>query len=785
MKWFRYTAAVILLLISMYSINFPNQPFKVPYSTVLYDSSDQLLQARVASDGQWRFMHESDVPEMFEKTILIFEDRYFYFHPGFNPISLFRALIANTRENRIVMGGSTISMQLARLYKNNPKRTLINKLHEIWIAFVFEIKFSKSDIMKMYVANAPYGGNVVGAEAAAWRYFGRDLAHLSLAEYATLAVLPNSPALIHPGRNRSKLKFKRNVLLKMMLDKGVIDETNCNLAMLENLPDKPFPIPQLAIHLMQSIVNGRINTDSKSWFYKTTIDKNLQQNVTEVLYNHHIGFLANHIKNACVIVMEVNTGKVVAYVGNVYKPDNPELDSHVDVITSKRSPGSILKPLLYESALTDGQILPHSLLADIPTQIGGYTPQNFDNGYDGAVAASAALGRSLNIPAVRMLNAYRVERFHERLKQLGISTLNRSSGEYGLSLILGGGENSLWELAGVYASMGRLLNHYHATGLYYQDDYRMPVVESNNTIKKTGNSRKHPYIQNAASVYYTFEAMNEIARPGDEALWNRFESSYKIGWKTGTSYGLRDGWAIGLTPQYLVGVWVGNANGEGRQGLIGVQTAAPIMFDIFRLLPRSVTWFNPPYPALQPQTLCKKSGNISNGICNETETIYVPAIDKVAPVCQYHRTVFLDETMNWQVNASCYPMNKSVSLPWFVLTPAMEYYYKSKDPEYKRLPTMLATCANNEIKMMELIYPKQSKTIIIPVEMSGQKGRAIFKVAHRSSEAVLYWYMNEEYLGTTQTVNQMEIKAGKGEHLMHIVDNEGNELRFNFSVVSE
>jgi penicillin-binding protein 1C len=683
------------------------------------------------------------------------------------------------------MGGSTISMQLARLHKNNPKRTLINKLHEIWIAIVFEIKFSKTDILKMYVSNAPYGGNVVGAETAAWRYFGRDINNLSLAEYATLAVLPNSPALIHPGRNRSKLKFKRDALLKMMLDKGLIDETNFKLAKLENIPDKPFPIPQLAIHLMQSIVNGRLNLVSKSWFYKTTIDKKLQQNVVEVLDNHHISLLANHIKNACVIVMEVNTGNVVAYVGNVYKPDNPELDSHVDVITSKRSPGSILKPLLYESALTDGQILPHSLLADIPTQIGGYTPQNFDKGYDGAIAASAALGRSLNIPAVRMLHDYRVERFYERLKQFGISTLNRSPGEYGLSLILGGGENSLWELAGVYASMGRLLNHFNATSLYYQDNYRMPNVESKITMQKTGHARKHPYIQNAASVFYTFEAMNEIARPGEEAMWNRFESSYKIAWKTGTSYGLRDGWAIGLTPQYLVGVWVGNATGEGRQGLIGVQTAAPIMFDVFRLLPRFNTWFSPPYPAMQPQTICKKSGNISNGTCNETETVYLPNVENAAPVCQYHRIIFLDETMKWQVNASCYPMNKSVGLPWFVLTPAMEYYYKFKDLGYKSLPQLQASCVNNEIKMMELIYPKQSKTMIIPIEMSGQKGRAIFKVAHRSPEAVLYWYLNDEFVGTTQSVNQMEIKTAKGSHMMLIVDNEGNELRFNFKVVSE
>ena len=273
---------------------------------------------------------------------------------------------------------------------------------------------------------------------------------------------------------------------------------------------------------------------------------------------------------------------------------NPELQSDVDVIKAPRSPGSTLKPVLYAAMLSDGMILPNSIVPDIPTQIGGYAPQNFDLGYDGAVPASRALARSLNIPAIKLLQQYKYQRFYDLLKQLGMTTLNRPADNYGLSLILGGGEVSMWDLAGIYAGMARTLNHQKKNnGLALEEDFHEPDYFINNKKEKKSSGNEIINSLDATSIWFTFQAMEEVMRPGEEGLWQQFSSSQKIAWKTGTSFGFRDAWAIGITPKFVVAVWAGNTDGEGRAGLIGVQTAAPIMFDIFRELPSS-KWFSKP-----------------------------------------------------------------------------------------------------------------------------------------------------------------------------------------------
>ena len=350
--------------------------------------------------------------------------------------------------------------------------------------------------------------------------------------------------------------------------------------------ENPVSLPQLAPHLLQRFkgdAKANKNLPSK---LKTTIDINLQKNVIDILNQHHNVLKGNGINNACALVLDVETGNVLAYVGNIYNPSNPELESDVDVIKAPRSPGSALKPILYAAMFSDGMILPNSLVPDIPTQIGGYAPQNFDLSYDGAVPASQALSRSLNIPAVKLLQQYKYQRFYDLLKQLGITTLNRPADNYGLSLIFGGSEVTMWDLAGIYAGMARTLNHQKKNnGLALKEDFHPPNYFVNNKpVNKTASDDVINSLD-ATSIWFAFQAMEEVMRPGEEGLWQEFSSSQQIAWKTGTSFGFRDAWAIGITPKYVVAVWTGNTDGEGRAGLIGVQTSAPIMFDIFRELP--------------------------------------------------------------------------------------------------------------------------------------------------------------------------------------------------------
>ncbi|MFD2144036.1 transglycosylase domain-containing protein [Mucilaginibacter antarcticus] len=311
-------------------------------------------------------------------------------------------------------GGSTLTMQVIRLSTRH-KRNFWNKLLEMVQALRLEITHSKKEIIALYASNAPFGSNVVGLDAASWRYFGRGPDKLSWGEMASLAVLPNAPSLVHPGKNRLTLLRKRNALLDKMYRAKIIDSITCLLSKLEPVPDKPVALPNLAPHLLQRIVAGKELTNDTR--VNSTVRSTLQTQVSQILERHHQRLKANHINNIAAIVLDVEHGSVLAYVGNINHPEDKLMESDVDVINAPRSPGSTLKPLLYAAMLRDGFLLPNSLVPDIPTQIAGYQPENFDLGYDGAVPASKALARSLNVPAVKMLQQYKYERFYDLLKK--------------------------------------------------------------------------------------------------------------------------------------------------------------------------------------------------------------------------------------------------------------------------------------------------------------------------------------------------------------------------------
>ncbi|MEO6488312.1 MAG: penicillin-binding protein 1C, partial [Ferruginibacter sp.] len=549
----------------------PGELFTTPTSYVIEDSEGNLLNASIAGDGQWRFPYNNNIPEKFIECITTFEDKRFFQHPGVDITAIARAAIANLSNRQTTQGGSTITMQVIRLASNHANRGIWNKIKETVMALRLEMSFSKKSILSLYASNAPFGSNVVGLDAAAWRYFGRSPEKLSWSEMATLAVLPNAPSLVHPGKNREVLLAKRNRLLDKLAYAGKISVENAILAKAEALPTKPLPLPQLAPHLLQRyrVENKKLAGTTK---LKTTIEGDLQRNVINILQQHHLALKGNGINNICALVLDVETGNTLAYVGNIYQPSNKELQSDVDVIAAPRSPGSALKPVLYAAMLSDGKMLPNSLVPDIPTEIAGYTPQNFDLEFNGAVSANQALARSLNIPAVRLLQQYKYQRFYEVLQQSGINTLKNPADFYGLSLILGGCEVNMWELAGLYASFARIVNHQEKNkGILNPKDFHPPFYKSATKI----TDRNKNITLDATSVYFTFQAMQEVMRPGDEGLWQQFNSSQKIAWKTGTSFGFRDGWAIGITAKNVVAVWVGNTDGEGRAGLVGIHTAAP------------------------------------------------------------------------------------------------------------------------------------------------------------------------------------------------------------------
>ncbi|MEQ8580257.1 MAG: penicillin-binding protein 1C [Marinoscillum sp.] len=732
-----------------------------PTSTVLNDRDGHLLSASIAADGQWRFPLCDSVPGKLERCILLFEDEYFYSHPGINPFSVLRAIRQNVKQQRIVSGASTLTMQLARMLQNR-ERTLLQKLLEMGIALRMEVWYSKEELLRHYTSLAPFGGNVVGIDAASWRYYGRPAHLLSWSESATLAVLPNQPGAIYPGTSMEALRHKRDFLLKKLYQSSEIDSLTYVLSLEEPLPDKPFDIPQQAPHLLTTI---RENAEGHT--LNTTIHPFWQQKTTEVAERKHRWLKSNGIDNLAVIVVDLQNGKVLSYVGNT---SDPTADGYqVDVIQKPRSSGSILKPLLYARSLEKGIILPKTLLPDVPSFFGGYTPKNFNLGYAGMAKANEALSMSLNIPFTHLLQEYTYEAFHQDLQKFGITTLSQPPGHYGLSIILGGAEVKLWDLAQVYFSL-----------------YRKLANEDNYQISFLPDAEKIPDVElSEINVWHTFRAMTELTRPGADHSWQNFSSSQLIAWKTGTSFGFRDAWAIGLNGNILVGVWVGNADGEGRAGLSGASSAGPILTELIRLGDYDNQWLEKLKPFSFPHQTCTASGMLAGPACKHTENMDLGPEAERSGLCTYHQHLWMDESLTYTVNHSCYDMRKASQQSVFVLPPKQGYYYQKNHSDYSGRPPVFPGCEQGAEEVLAINYPSANAKIFIPKELQGQSGEVILEGSHQNPNAELFWHLNDQYLGSTHGEHKQSLLLPQGQYLITILDAQGNATSRSFEVVSD
>lgn len=521
---YRIGIPVCFMLFIWFIFCLPSTLFDVPYSTVVSDRNNELLGARIANDQQWRFPEADSIPEKYKVCLMEFEDRYFRQHWGVNPLAIARAIKQNISKGGIVSGGSTITMQTIRLSRKE-SRTFGEKFIEMILATRLEFSYSKDEILALYASHAPMGGNVVGIEAASWRYFGHQAATLSWAEAATLAVLPNSPTLMHFGRNRDKLLNKRNKLLAKLHERNILDKVDYELAIAEPLPFQPYALPQIAPHLVTKLYQ-----EQGGKHLTTTIDKYQQERTEVILSRWNAEFAQNGIKNIAALVFDVEKNEVVAYCGNV-DFEKTVSANQVDIIQSPRSTGSILKPFLYCAMLQEGQLLPDQLLPDIPINLNGFAPKNFSLQYDGAVHASEALARSLNVPFVVSLRKYSVPKFYNILQRAGMTTLNRSADNYGLSLILGGAEGKLWDISYMYLQMAQQLNFFNDDGRYYE--MKAPAYLSDEKNDEKGDRIRNPLFS-AGAIWQTLDALTNVNRP-EEIDWRSIPSIQKIAWKTGTS----------------------------------------------------------------------------------------------------------------------------------------------------------------------------------------------------------------------------------------------------------
>jgi penicillin-binding protein 1C len=751
----------------------PARLFDAPLSYVLEARDGTLLGARIASDGQWRFPAREHVPDKFRRALLVFEDKRFERHVGVDPLAIARAVKLNWQQGRVVSGGSTITMQLARLSRASTgaraQRSWRAKALEALLALRLETAYDKDRILGLYAAHAPFGGNVVGLEAAAWRYFGRDASSLSWAESATLAVLPNNPALVHLKRNRERLRARRDFVLRRLREAGDLSALDLELALTEPLAAEPHELPDLAPHLLDTLrarYPGRYRL-------ATTLDARLQAQATHQVREHAAQLARQQVHNAAALIVDNQTFEVLAYVGNG-AGDEPARGFAVDIVRRPRSTGSILKPMLFAAMLEEGSLTPRMLLPDVPTHYEGFTPENFDRQYRGAVRADEALAHSLNIPAVRMLKDYGVARFAGVLRDAGMSTLTRPADDYGLTLILGGAEGSLLDITALYAGLTDLAR------TRAQDaprGFRTPTLLRGEEAKVRG-----PVAIGTGAAWLTLDALLEVPRPGEEGHWKNFATSRAIAWKTGTSWGLRDGWAVGTTSRHTVGVWVGNASGEGRPGLTGSSMAAPLMFALFNGLPAS-RWLDPPTHALKQLEVCANDGYLAAENC-ATERLWMPVNSRFVALSPHNLRVHLDAGGTRRVDGDCESPGRMRQTTWFVLPPTQEFYYRRAHAEYRPLPPPRTDCQGGSAQGLALVYPDSNARVLIPRELDGKRGRTVFEAVSRRENATLFWHLDGRYLGETHTFHQQSLDMDPGEHILTVVDDEGERVARRFLVLA-
>jgi len=718
---------------------------------MLFDRNGKIIYTFLSEDGQWRFKLDEGrkIPKKIKYTIIFSEDKRFYFHFGFDPISIIRALYINIKNKKILQGGSTITMQTIRILDPKPRK-IFYKIKEIIQAIKLEILYPKEKILKLYLSIVPMGGNLSGIRAGALRYFGKDIEDLTWAECATLASL-----LRAPKSNISDLKFKRNSILRQLLKYKIIDKNIYLSSLKEPILHKIFDFPKEAPHFsfyLKDKVKGNV---------KTTLNLNYQKIVESIGENNLYRLKLLGVNEYAIVVLSTKDGEVLSYVGSPSFYD--KRSGQVDGVQALRSTGSILKPFLYGLYLDKGLATEKTLLPDFPIHFGEFNPENADKKYQGAVTFKDALISSLNIPAVWLLHKYGVENFYNFLKKADFSTLDPDPSRYGLTLIIGGAEGKLIEVTNLF----RILSN---------GGFWSPFVfldEEKKTIQKKLLSR--------GSSYIIYNILLELKRP-EAIYYSIYPEKNSFAWKTGTSFKQRDGWACGTNEDYTIGVWVGNFSGEGNQNIMGASLAGPILFQIFSSLPKEK---NPKIKkeGVKEILVCSESGFLPKEDCENFVYTLVPEHLKNLPLCPYHKSFYLDPQKNQIVCSACWSGVKPIKKSFFILTPKMKYYKEISSTSYENPPPHNPSCKLLQGGEIKIIYPEEGNVIKIPKGFDGQYQKIVLKASISSREREVYWVLDKNYIGKTKNSHNLSIDIEEGKHLLSIIDEEGNSASVGFEVI--
>ncbi len=748
---------VITLLLTL-NFLFPLPQHKT-FSKEIYSSNGTLLTAYLTKDDKWRMKTELDKisPDLI-KAIINKEDEWFYWHPGVNIFAILRAAYFNIISGKRISGASTITMQLARLIEP-ARRTYLNKFIEMLRALQLELHYSKKEILEMYLSYLPYGGNIEGVKSASYIYFNRPPDKLSLAQAITLAVIPNNPNKYRLDKTNKNVLIKRNLLIKKFKKRKIFTDTSLNDALEETIQVKRFSLPKLAPHFCNYVAK-KYNDE----ILKTTLNLRLQKISEKLLSNYVQRVKGKDVSNGAVIVIDNKTMNVAAYCGSADFYDS-QSSGQVNGIIAMRSPGSTLKPFLYALAFDKGTLTPKMKLLDIPTDFSGYFPGNYDNKFNGDVTVEFALINSLNIPAVRLLREMGLSKFLNILEKENFTDIKKRRKQLGLSTILGGCGVTLQQLTSAYtifANKGKLFN--------------LNFLLKNKKEKGT-------YIYKEAAAYLIAEILSNNERPDFPNTLLNSSKLPRIAWKTGTSYGKRDAWAVGFNPNYTIGVWMGNFNGKGSPHLSGAEMAVPLLFDLFNSIDYNSNnkWFTQPFNVYKRE-VCGKTGMLPVATCKDTVWDYF--IEDISPnkPCNLYKQLYVnnDETITYCTE--CLPKENYKKVWYPMYNPELVLWYKKNNIDYKKPPKHNPECeAKFNNKGPKIISPSENYEYLIE-ENSDQE--ILLQAVTEATVTKLYWFINDKHFKNCKPGKKIFYKPETGKNKITCVDDKGRETTINITVKS-
>jgi penicillin-binding protein 1C len=769
-RWAAKRIAVLLvsslLVFILLNLLFPLR-VKIDYSVIVTDKQGELIHAFLSADQQWRMKTElSEISPLLRKTIVAKEDKYFYYHPGVNLLSLVRAMANNILQGRRTSGASTITMQVARALEPR-KRTYLNKLVDMFRALQLELTFSKDQILQMYLNLVPYGGNIEGVKAASFLYFKKPPDHLSLAEITALSIIPNRPASLIMGKNNALIVEQRNKWLRRFARDKVFSPLEIQDALQEPLMASrgkvPTLVPQLAYKLKKS----------GSEIIKTNIVLNTQLKVEKLVQDYTRALQLKNIRNAAVVVLDNLTQEVIAYVGSSNFNDSSD-GGQVNGAASVRQPGSTLKPLLYGLCIDAGLLTPKMVITDVGVNYAGYAPENYDKKFNGYVTMEYALEHSLNIPAVKSLKALGTERLIEKLASCDFLQIKKDQRKLGLSMILGGCGATLEELTGMYSIFA------HA-GRYLAPKY----MQTDHSAGEAASTENGQVILSPAAAYMVCEILSKVNRPDFPLNWESTVHMPKIAWKTGTSYGRRDGWSIGFNRHFTVGVWTGNFSGQGIPELSGANVATPLLFRIFNTIDydQDEDWFTQP-PDCDIRQVCSQTGWLPSGQCTDLVTDYFIPLVSPAKICDENRLVLVSQDEKTSYCPICAPAS-GYKKKWFRYVSAdMQRYFDQHKIAYEKIPPHNPSC--------EMLFKASGPEITSPSNGSeyliNTKDPEPLELACNTSQDVnrVYWYINDKFYKAANVKTKQFFIPQEGPIKISCTDDQGRnkDIRIKVKFVS-